>query len=158
MATRKEHQSDSYVNLNFRVLGLHAALVHEAADKAGMTGSAYMRQVLLTYAAADLGAHAPDLSPYSGDNVSLAAKKMGVTRDQFVELAINEQVQRVMGHGSQENIISRVSSELGRAVGLPTEAEGAGQEPQEPSKRPTYPVPKHGSGTYAAAGGMKRGR
>lgn len=154
MATRKAHDSDQFVNLNFRVYGRDAALVHEAAEKSGLTGSAYMRQVLLTYAAADLGRESPDLSPYAGDHVSLAAKRLGMTRDAFVELAINEHVQKVLGHLGAQDVVSRVSAELGRAVGLPTEEQT--EVTQQPAKVTTYPPPKHGSGQYAAVGGVKR--
>lgn len=119
MTTYKTFTDSDWRNCNFRVRGNHYKLLHEAAAKHDESAASYMRRVLITYAAADLGLDAPDLSPYSADAVSLAARRLGLTVKDFSELAIAEHARRVLGHLGQQDVVTRVSTELGNAVGLP---------------------------------------
>lgn len=85
----------SYVHMGFRVLQQHAALIHAAASAEGLTLAAYMRGVVVPWAASDLGQGAPDMSVYEHvDIVGEAAKAAGLSvREYSAQAARNAAAQ-----------------------------------------------------------------
>lgn len=110
-----QHKSSTYshVNMNFRVLGEHAKLIHEASAKHGKSAAAYMRDVLLEWASADLGRALPDMSEYSGDIISNAAKKLGMSAQEFTNMVARESAAKILLEGRDNaTIIGKLSEEL----------------------------------------------
>lgn len=106
--TQFKSQNYSICNLNFRVSGAHARLVHAAAALHKESASAYMRRVILEWSAAELKQDPPDLSEYTGDIISNAAKQMGVSVAEFMKIAARESAARVLQSGD----VSKISAEL----------------------------------------------
>lgn len=151
MTMRKLPESFSKVNLNFHVLGAHAQMIHRAAALRNETASAYMRRVLLEWAAADLGEQAVDLSEYAGDIIANAAKAVGLSTTEFTKRAAREAAARALGLLVKTDVglatsLERTSAELGAAVGLPV---------RPPRTRISEP-PASGSGEHKLAVGGRR--
>jgi uncharacterized protein (DUF1778 family) len=125
MAMRKNFENNDWANANFRVKPNHYELIHRAAAHHGITAAEYMRRLTIIHAAADLGLEKPDMSPYGADEVTLAARRLGLNVQEFKELAIAEHARRVLGY--QSDAVERVSADLGAAVGLPVNPHESGQ-------------------------------
>lgn len=115
-----QHRSQNYsiVNLSFRVSGEHARLVHAAAALHKESASAFMRRVILEWSAAELKQDPPDLSEYTGDIISNAAKQMGVSVQEFMKIAARESAARVLQGGD----VSKISAELQARLAAPRPA------------------------------------
>ena len=93
--------ADEFVTLSARVYKKHAHLVQLAAKRAGKTVAAYMRPIVVEWAAADLGIENPDLSEYEhADLVGEVAKRLGLTPREFTRRAAREMAARELGIGS----------------------------------------------------------
>lgn len=76
---------DTKKSLGAQVYTNHYDLVYEAARKRGLTVAQYVREVVLAWAASDLGAPSPDLSGYaSSDLIVSAAREEGITAREFM--------------------------------------------------------------------------
>lgn len=103
----------SYVAINFRVVGAHGKLIHEAAASHGESAAGYCRRVMIEWAAADLGVDIPDMSAYSGDIISNAAKKLNMTAQEFTNMVVRESAAKVLMEGKDNSvIIGKLSNEL----------------------------------------------
>jgi uncharacterized protein (DUF1778 family) len=103
----------SKVNINFQVTGEHAKLIHDAAASHTESAAGYCRRVMLEWASADLGLGLPDMSEYNGDIISNAAKKLGMTAQEFTNMVAKEQAARVLLEGRDNaTVIGKLSSEL----------------------------------------------
>lgn len=70
----------SWIYLSARVRGMHANLVRRAADHEGVSVAEYVRNLVIPWAAADLGEPPPDMSEYgSEDSVQEAARRAGLS-------------------------------------------------------------------------------
>lgn len=117
-----QHRSASYsqVNLNFRVTGEHAHMVHEAAASRQESAAQFMRTFILEWSAMVLGKPAPDLSEYSGDIIATAAKKLGMTPKEFADRAAKEAAARALHDPKVE--VGRLSEELQARLAQPHES------------------------------------
>lgn len=99
----------SWVYLSARVRGMHSNIVKRAADAAGVTVAEYVRNIVIPWAAADLGETAPDMSEYaSGDSVQEAARRAGLTVREYESRAAKMLAARDLGLESPAKHVSEV--------------------------------------------------
>lgn len=106
-----EYSGYSWVNINFRVVGEHAKLIADAAEARGLSLTAWLRPVVLEWAAAELGRDAPNMEQYSGDIVAAAAKKVNMSAADFIKQAARESAARIL-QPEGPTVVAKLSAEL----------------------------------------------
>lgn len=88
-------------NITFRCYVVHGDLVDRAAAKHGKTLSDYCRDVVIPWAASDLGEKVTTMPVLArGRHASMvneAAKKRGLTREEFERLAVEQMAAKELG-------------------------------------------------------------
>jgi len=78
----------------------HLDLVQRAAEKEGIGRAEFIRNIVIPWAAAELGEGPPDMSIYaSQDDIKLAAHRLGMTVPQYTAHAAKLQAAKDLGKG-----------------------------------------------------------
>jgi hypothetical protein len=112
----------SWVYLSARVRGKHADLVRRAAEKEGTDVAKYIRNLVIPWAAADLGEGAPDMSEYADESsVQEAARRAGLSVREYEARAAKMLAARELGLEGAQRKVSEVRKKLAGSsdLGLP---------------------------------------
>ena len=106
MYNLKDRDPHEFFTVSFRCYVKHAALISQAAEKAGTSPADYVRKIALDWAASDLGVPAPDYSPLPSFSkaLGLAAKRAGVSQEEYIRRAAAEKLERDLAAGSIEKV------------------------------------------------------
>lgn len=117
MYNLKGRDPHEFFTVSFRCYVKHAQMVSDAAEQAGTNPADYARKVVLDWAASDLGLPAPDYSPLPNFSKALeaAAKRAGVSADEYVRRAAAEKLERDLAAGSTEQVYVRATQATERA-------------------------------------------
>jgi hypothetical protein len=123
-------------NVTFRTYTAHAELVEQAAEKAGKTLSEYCRDVMIPYAAKDLGVPVPSLPDMKRGRfteiVTEAAKITGLTPEEFMRQASERLAAAALGY--QHDVGDR-SVPLNTPKGLQPRTPQTSRQTPAPRKR-----------------------
>ncbi len=87
-----------FTHMGFRLTPDHAAIVRAAADAKGLKTSEYMRDLVLEWAASDVGITRPDTRVYAYRNiVEEVARAKGLSVRQYEAHVAREQAKRELG-------------------------------------------------------------
>ncbi len=98
--------ADAYehITIGFRGYRAHSEFIQRAAKKAGASSAAaYMRKVILEWAASDLGEPVPEFRSLEGhgDVVAEAAKRHGMSAREYMLKAAREMASKELAHDAE---------------------------------------------------------
>ncbi len=101
-----------YAQVSFQLFNEHARILHEAVKKSGKNRSEYIRDIVIPFAASDIGAEV-DMDGYGADPIAKLAKEAGMTKPQYMRWAAQQFAREQMRKKAPNTGVVRGANESG---------------------------------------------